>query len=114
MAAMNYKEAYNQDYFNGKKSFFYAVGYGNPVQKLYFKSLYQPLTPFLEKMQTGRVLDIGCAYGFMLEKFPDTFEKHGIDISEHAISYAKSYGSCPVNVVNGAAFSSHQRVYLGD
>ncbi len=37
----------------------------------------------------GRVLNVGCAYGFTLERFPDSFEKFGIDVSAHAINVAK-------------------------
>lgn len=88
---MNYEKVYTSDYFSGKDSFFYSFGYGSPVQKLYFTSLYRPLQPYLDAITAGRVLDVGCAYGYMLEKFPQSMEKFGIDISDHAIARAQEH-----------------------
>ena len=85
---MDYKKIYTENYFNGRGSFFYLLGYGN-FQKPYFNNLFRPIKPYLREIKQGRVLDIGCAYGFMLQKFPDSFEKFGVDISEHAIKEAK-------------------------
>lgn len=84
----NYKEIYTLDYFNGKNTFFYKLGYGN-FAWFYFDSLFRPLKPYLLRLKMGKVLDVGCAYGFMLQRFPDGFEKFGIDISHHAIIEAK-------------------------
>ena len=86
---VDYKKIYTQDYFNGKNSFFYKLGYGR-FAKFYFDNLFKSLRPYLKKITTeGRVLDVGCAYGFMLERFPDVFEKFGIDISDYAIREAR-------------------------
>lgn len=98
---MNYKEIYTQDYFGGKNSFFYKLGYGR-FQKLYFRNLSKPLQPYLREIEHGRVLDIGCAYGFMLQKFPNTFEKFGIDISDHAIAEAQKRLPKATLLVSGA------------
>jgi|SRR3989338_7391475 len=86
---MNYKKIYNQDYFSGKDSFFYSLGYGRSFQNVYFQNIFNPLKKYLRDIKKGKVLDIGCAYGIMLKKFPTTFEKFGIDISKHAIDEAK-------------------------
>ncbi|MBI4097261.1 MAG: class I SAM-dependent methyltransferase [Candidatus Levybacteria bacterium] len=85
---MDYKEVYTENYFSGKDSFFYSLGYGR-FQKFYFKNLFRPVRPYLQGIKQGKALDVGCAYGFMLQKFPDSFEKFGVDISEHAIAEAK-------------------------
>ena len=85
---MDYKKVYTREYFSGKNSFFYSLGYGRFLQ-IPLNSLYRPLRPYVEKIQHGKVLDVGCAYGFMLQRFPDTFEKFGIDVSEYAIKEAK-------------------------
>lgn len=47
----------------------------------------------------GRVLDIGCAYGFLLKYLKEMgYEVYGIEISEQATQYAKlKYG---LNVIN--------------
>lgn len=85
---MNYQEIYNKDYFSGEKSFFYKGGYGKFVDR-HFGVTYKQIVPYIYGMNEGKVLDIGCAYGFMLERFPDFFQKFGIDVSEYAISIAK-------------------------
>ncbi len=85
---MDYKKIYTRDYFSGKDSFFYSLGYGK-FSQFYFRNLFNPLKSYVQELKQGRVLDVGCAYGFMLQKFPDSFEKFGIDISEHAIAEAK-------------------------
>ena len=85
---MDYKKVYTENYFNGKDSFFYSLGYGR-LMKFYFKILFRSLRPYLQGIKQGKVLDVGCAYGLMLQKFPNSFEKFGVDISEHAITEAK-------------------------
>ena len=44
----------------------------------------------------GRVLEIGCAYGYLLRALEDRFECAGIDVSQHAISVAKTVTKAPV------------------
>ncbi len=84
---MDYKAVYTKNYFSGKDSFFYSLGYGR-FSTPYFNNLFNPLKSYLRNIGKGRVLDIGCAYGFMLQRFPDSFEKFGMDISDHAIAEA--------------------------
>ncbi|CAA9299085.1 MAG: hypothetical protein AVDCRST_MAG26-4661 [uncultured Chloroflexia bacterium] len=36
----------------------------------------------------GRLLDIGCGFGFLLELFDDRWERFGTDISAHAVTVA--------------------------
>lgn len=85
---MNYKTTYTEDYFNGKNSFFYSLGYGR-FQKYYFKSLVKPILPYFKKFKKAQILDIGCAYGYVLNLLPKNSNMFGLDISEHAINTAK-------------------------
>lgn len=85
---MDYKKIYTEHYFSGRDSFFYSLGYGR-FQNYYFGNLYKSLKPYLRHIKNGNILDVGCAYGFMLERFPKRFKKYGLDISKHAISEAK-------------------------
>jgi 2-polyprenyl-3-methyl-5-hydroxy-6-metoxy-1,4-benzoquinol methylase len=89
--AVAYQQIYNEDYFNGKSSFFWMGGYGGYglLGKNYFNNLFRPLTPYLITKRGATVLDIGCAYGFMLERFPQNYRKFGVDVSAHAISVAE-------------------------
>ncbi len=85
---MDYKKIYNRDYFSGKTSLFYKLGYGK-LSKYSFDSLFRPLESYLKNMGESKALDVGCAYGMMLERFPAHFEKYGIDISDHAVEEAR-------------------------
>lgn len=84
-------DVYDENYFNGKNSFFWKAGYGGYgwFSRRYFDNLFTPLKPFLKTSGKMRVLDIGCAYGFMLERFPAHFVKYGTDVSRYAIDIAK-------------------------
>lgn len=86
---MDYRKIYDENYFNGKNSFFYRFGYGRFNQK-YFNKIFKSILPYLDTNQEQKILDVGCAYGFMLEKFPENFEKYGVDVSAHAIEKAKN------------------------
>jgi SAM-dependent methyltransferase len=47
-------------------------------------------------LRRGMVLEIGCAYGYLLRALEDRFECAGIDVSEHAISVARTITKAPV------------------
>ena len=52
---------------------------------------------YLRRMQRagatgGRLLEVGCAYGFFLEQAQASFEVTGIDVNEAAIAAARSLG----------------------
>lgn len=79
---------YNRDYFNGKNSFFWKFGYGK-FSQFYFNGLFKPLDKYIREVKIGKVLDAGCAYGLMLKKFPLSWQKFGLDISDYAIGVAK-------------------------
>ena len=61
-----------------------------------FKRRLKELTRYVP---SGRVLDVGCSYGFFLDCLGENYESYGMDISEHAISIAqKKHG---LNVKQG-------------
>lgn len=76
---------FDKSYFNGKHSE-YKNGYDSLDNKFRWKYFIKELLKLKSK---GRILDIGCAYGFFL-KHLENFERYGIDISEHAIKKAKN------------------------
>ncbi len=47
-------------------------------------------------LRRGRVLEVGCAYGYLLRALEDRFECAGIDVSEHAISVARTITKAPL------------------
>jgi len=53
-----------------------------------------PLLTLLERIApTGRLLSIGCAYGYFLREAEARYETYGIDVSEHAIDRARGIAS---------------------
>ena len=85
---MDYQKIYNQDYFQGKNSFFYALGYGR-FAGLFYCHTFAQIKKYVKKIKKGKVLDIGCAYGFMLKKFPSSWQKFGLDVSDYALTQAQ-------------------------
>lgn len=98
---MNYKKIYDKSYFDGKNSFFYKLGYKR-VAKFHLYNLFKNFQSHIKHMRHGRVLDVGCAYGYMLRNFPDSFEKFGVDVSNHAINMAKTICADATYFVGGA------------
>jgi ubiquinone/menaquinone biosynthesis C-methylase UbiE len=84
---MDYEKIYTENYFSGKDSFFYKATGGYKDFKVYFDNLAAAYAPFFEG---GELLDIGCAYGFLLERFQGKGSLYGHDVSAHAIEVAKT------------------------
>ncbi len=82
---MDYQKIYTEDYFSGKNSFFYKATGGYKDVRRYFDNLAAAYDPFFEG---GDLLDVGCAYGFLLERFQGKGNLYGHDISAHAIEVA--------------------------
>lgn len=81
----NFSQIYDKKYFTGKSSFFYKFGgYRNATRVWEAR-----LKVLLKYKKRGKLLDIGCALGFMHEPFSKHFEMHGIDCSVYAIEEAR-------------------------
>jgi len=81
---------FGQEFFDGDRLF----GYGGFK---YFSRFWQPVIPDFKRhfslSSTSKVLDVGCAKGFMLYDFIQLIpgiSMSGIDISSYAIEQAKS------------------------
>lgn len=83
---MKYEEIYTERYFSGKDSFFYKATGGYRDVKRYFDRLKGWFSPYV---QGPRILDIGCAYGFMLKRFQERGELYGVDVSAYALKKAQ-------------------------
>lgn len=84
---MDYQKIYTENYFSGKDSFFYKATGGYRDVRRYFDNLAASYAPFFEG---GELLDVGCAYGFLLERFAGKGNLHGFDVSAHAIEVARA------------------------
>jgi len=79
------RTVYDADYFQGRTSYFYQFGGYRDVGK-YFTRLAAWFRPHAGR---GPLLDVGCAYGFLLSRFDDGRPLHGCDVSEWAIGEAR-------------------------
>lgn len=61
---------------------------------------------FVNALTPGRILDIGCGLGFFLSGVENTWEKHGIEMSQFAVSAAGKWGRVVMGPVEDAGFSS--------
>lgn len=82
----DYAAIYDADYYNGKKSFFYKFSGGYRDYKSYFDRLANWFSPYIAP---GKILDAGCAFGFMLQRFQGTHQLLGTDASDFALGEAR-------------------------
>lgn len=91
------KKYFSNEAFDGAKTAFY--GYGKYLEeedciKATFKRRLKVINRLSGK---GRLLDIGCAFGFFLELARDNgWKVQGLEISEYAYTYAKNVLKLPV------------------
>jgi len=81
------KEVYGRNYFYGGEYLNYLEEKG-ALQKN-FRKWMQILRRFVPD---GKLFEIGSAYGFFLEIASNYWEVKGVDISQHACTYAKTHG----------------------
>jgi len=77
-------EMYSGDFFKGGA----YVDYLNE-EKVLTKSFKRDLKLVSKFCPSGRMLEIGCAYGFFLNLAKDQYDAQGIDIGKEACAYAK-------------------------
>lgn len=89
---------YTEDYFSGQHDDGYADYRGaEPVLRKEFARVVE----FVREHKTGgRLLDVGCAYGFFLQEAKSHFEVAGIEIAQEAAAHARANG---LNVIDGVA-----------
>ena len=94
----NPKSYYTVDYFSGRRGDGYSDYLGaEPVLRREFARSVDFVRRFT---RSGRLLDLGCAYGFFLKQARFHFEVFGIELAEHAAASCRDAG---LNVLSGAA-----------
>ncbi len=89
---------YTGDYFSGGHADGYADYLGaEPVLRRHFAHMIDFL---LQYRKAGRLLDVGCAYGFFLQEAKRHFEVAGIELAEDAAAHARGQG---LHVLSGVA-----------
>lgn len=97
-AAFDPSSYYTGDYFSGG----HADGYADylstePVLRRHFAHTVDFI---LKRRNGGRLLDVGCAYGFFLQEAKRHFEVAGIELAEDAAAHARRQG---LQVLSGVA-----------
>jgi len=82
---------YDKLYYRGRGSN-YIFGYRNLRSRLFWRRRLKVLAKI---SPSGRLLDIGCAFGFFIKILEKKYQVYGIDISEYAIKQARNLVSHP-------------------
>jgi SAM-dependent methyltransferase len=61
---------------------------------------------FINALSPGKVLDIGCGTGAILEGIDDVWDKYGVEISKYAATEAKKYANIYLGELKDAAYPS--------
>jgi SAM-dependent methyltransferase len=89
---------YTGDYFSGQHSDGYSdYRAAEPVLRREFARSASFIRGF---RRDGRLLDLGCAYGFFLKEAARYFDASGIELAEDAAAYCRREG---LNVLSGVA-----------
>ena len=89
---------YTGDYFSGGHADGYADYRGaEPVLRREFSNTVNSIRKY---RASGRLLDVGCAYGFFLQEARRYFDVAGIEISEEAATFCQKQG---LRVLRGMA-----------
>jgi SAM-dependent methyltransferase len=81
---------YDEGYFEGGQTDGYA-DYGS-AESVFRKQFFHRVKEIQNHQDSGRLLDIGCAYGFFLEEAGRVFKSTGVDLSAHGVQEAQKRG----------------------
>lgn len=96
------EELYDESYFEGRSSnYWWTVGnYGNLKRFPHWREILRLIRRF---KLGGKLLDIGCAYGFLVDAALGHFEACGVDVSRFAVR--KSKRCCRGSIFRASAIS---------
>jgi len=84
------KNLYDEAYFEGRNSnYWWTVGSYKNLQK--FPHWNEILKVIKQIKGNGKLLDVGCAYGFLVNSASTHFESYGIDISKFAVKKSREF-----------------------
>ncbi|HEY1813782.1 MAG TPA: class I SAM-dependent methyltransferase [Kofleriaceae bacterium] len=59
---------------------------------------------YIRALAPGRIVDVGCGLGFLLSGIPETWDRHGVEVSRFAAEHARTYGTIHVGDLSSAKF----------
>lgn len=86
MKALDTAKERNDYFYKSPYRYIYVRGYESLNSRMRWVPIIKEIIKF---KQEGKILDIGCAYGFFLKFLPNSFEKYGVDKSKIAVSHAR-------------------------
>jgi len=82
------QDYYNEGYFKGEKTKYGYIDYNEKEYIIYnFKRYWKKIEEYIN---SGRVLDVGCATGLFLEGAGRNWQCYGLDISRYASGIAQA------------------------
>jgi SAM-dependent methyltransferase len=92
---------YTEDYFSGARPDGYADYRGS---ELILRREFARTVRFIRSFRgSGRLLEIGCAYGFFLQEAGRFYDATGIEIADAAVAFCRARG---LSITNGVADES--------
>ena len=81
---------YTQAYFSGDR----ADGYADYVgSELVLHREFARTVDFIRRYrQSGKLVEVGCAYGFFLQQAKHHFTVSGVELADHAAAYCRRHG----------------------
>lgn len=76
---------FGKEFFDGERQYGYGGFSYNPK---FWTEVVKDFVEYYNLKDGSKILDVGCAKGFMLydfKKYNETFDLHGVDVSEYAI-----------------------------
>jgi SAM-dependent methyltransferase len=97
---------YTQDYFSGG----HADGYANYLgsERVLRREFARTVRFIRNYCDGGRLLELGCAYGFFLQEARGYFDAAGIELAEDAAAHCRRSG---LRVLTGAADDAHMNAF---
>ena len=84
LSAEQWKEIYNKDYFFGEEYVDYLS-----EEKALRRNFKRNLRSMSRYCNGGRLLEVGCAYGFFLHEASASYDVIGVDVHEDGCRYAR-------------------------
>jgi SAM-dependent methyltransferase len=97
-ASFDVNAYYTEDYFTGARGDGYADYRGSETV---LRREFARTVEFIHRFRSGgRLLEIGCAYGFFLQEARQYYEVSGIEIADAAVTFCRTRG---LSVTHGVA-----------
>lgn len=62
---------------------------------------------YLNSLPGGKLLEVGCGFGFIMSAIQDKWEKHGTELSQYAANIAKDYAQIHLGPLTEMTFPDH-------